>query len=309
MHPPIDSELTPSEQVLQSHLSSGNPADFGSGDPRDISNPGDWAPERRIRGAILADLLLDLGASKSNQVRTLTLRGVVITGQLQIEHAEVLPAVNFERCFFEGSVGAQFSRFNSVRFHECHLEAIDAQCAHFTGVLAITSSIVRTSLRFVGANVKAFLTLRGTNIRPSRGDSVNAERISVGQSLLMDQTFRASGKVHLTGATIGGDLVLAGGQFHNPSGTAIEADSIRVVGNLFMSDSFQAFGEVRLIDANIAGQFKCSAARFHHPDGIALFADSVSVKGHVMLDQGVRASGKSAISRGEDRRSAERCRK
>ena len=120
---------------------------------------------------------------------------------------------------------------------------------------------------------------------------LNADRITVGGSVYLDEGFQAKGEVRLPGARIGGQLGCRNGTFVNGGKTALHADGITVDGDVFLGDGFQAKGEVRLLGAKVGGQLSCRKGTFENDGNDAFSADRITVEGSVFLKDGFQAMG------------------
>ncbi len=264
---------------------------FGDGDPRRLDSPKDWGTKRTIRGYVLAELLVQAGASGPPAIRQIQIQGTRVTGAVDLSHAEVVTAVRFERCFFEAALKLPFARTRNFEFGGCVLASVDATGASIEGFLAITQSRVCVALRLAGAGVSHAVVLSGSMIAGGDGRAVTADSLEVGGSLFLRDGFHAAGEVRLLGARISGQLICSGGCFHNPGGIALDASGTDIRGDAVLQDGFHATGETLLLGARIAGQLNCSDGRFGNPNGTALAADGAVIHRDAFLSYGFCATG------------------
>ena len=151
-------------------------------------------------------------------------------------------------------------------------------------------------VRLTGARIGGNLNCTGGQFENSKGAALSADRVNVGDSVLLQSGFHATGEVRLLGARIGGDLDCTGGQFENSKGDAFSADGAHVRGCVFLKGNFHATGQVRLHGAEIDGNLECTGGLFDNPGGDALSADSAHVRGSAFLRDGFNAEGTVRLS-------------
>jgi hypothetical protein len=147
------------------------------------------------------------------------------------------------------------------------------------------------ALTLAGADVKGELIATAALMVRAGGTALDLNGAVVGQSLLLDAGYQATGMVELTGAKVGGQLNCIGGRFDGDGSDAIRADGVEVGLDVIMRDGFEADGEVLLVEATIGGDLACRGGHFSHPSGRALDARGVLVKADTYLDKGFGAEG------------------
>ena len=283
MEPPDDLNLTESERSMWGAMMAGVPCDFGDGDPRQLDSPCDWGPERTIRGHVLARLLLLLGATRSQVIRRIRIRGARVTGGVDLNDADVVVAMHFDRCLFENDLMLGLAHLRSLRIRTCVLTSIDATGSSIEGLLTISQSKVQRSVFLADATVSHSARFSGSTIVGDCGRALTADRLKVGGSVFLRDGFDATGEVRLLDAQINGKLECVRGHFKNPTCHAINADGAEIRGGVFLQDGFHATGEVRLLGARIVGELNGSGGRFDNPCRIALNADRAEIGGGVFL--------------------------
>ncbi|GAB6902140.1 hypothetical protein [Kineosporia succinea] len=165
------------------------------------------------------------------------------------------------------------------------------------------------------AVVEGDVALGGATITPSRRHqsapvALDAHRLRLAGSLVLEHRFHALGTVNLSGAHIGGSLRGSGGHLENPGHNALTASDAQVLGNVHLSNGFRSQGRVTFNRTRIEGNLSCDGGTFENPDGDALAAERVSIggalqmrgpfrsRGRVRLD-GIRVGGNLDCSNGE----------
>ncbi len=141
------------------------------------------------------------------------------------------------------------------------------------------------------ALAKAFrmlLGLRG-HFDESAACALDANGMTVGGSLLLNQGFTAKGEVRLPRVKIDEDLNCRDGKFENAGGSALNADGMVVGGFVFLNQGFTAKGEVQLVGAKIGGQLNCRGGKFENvskegsKNALSIFGTTVG--GALILDK------------------------
>ena len=149
------------------------------------------------------------------------------------------------------------------------------------------ASVAVRGIRVQGARIGGVLSCTGGQFSNPYGRALNADKLTVDQSMFCDEGFSASGEVNLLGAHIGGQLSCTGGQFSNADGRAISAAGLTVDRDMFCGEGFSASGEVGLLGAHIGGVLDCRGGHFFNPDGLALDLERATVSGPLLIESAV----------------------
>ncbi len=285
MEPPDDLNLTEPERRMWDAVMSGQPCNFGDGDPGELAAGAAWGPERTIRGHVLAALLVGVGSIGPPAIRQVHIQGARIIGEVDLRHSELALAVQLERCIFEHGVILVEARTRALRFSTCTLASVDATGALVDGLLGIGHSKIERGVSLLEAKVSNSVLLSGSKIVGDARPALSADRLEAGGGLSLDEGFHATGEVRLLGAQITGQLICSGGRFDNPGGVALGADRANIQDDARLDNGFHATGQVRLLGTQIAGQLICSGGRFENPGDRALAADGAVVGASVVLSE------------------------
>jgi hypothetical protein len=189
----------------------------------------------------------------------LCVSGAVISGNLSLRSAvlvsETLPALMAENLTVKGNMGC------------CEEPG--------QGFSAIGSSELG-AICVPGATISGQLSLRGTVLTNDAGPGLMAELVTVQDSALLDQGFKAVGEgylgaVCLRGAKITGNLSLCSATLRNGTGPALVADGLTAQDMMMTSNAeggrrFDAAGcgnqgTIRLMRASIGGQLSLERAK------------------------------------------------
>jgi hypothetical protein len=265
------------------------------GGPADLAAMKAWGPRQTIRAAVLRHLLVD--AEWPVHAKGVRLRGVRISGHLDLEVATLRCPLRLEDCYLSSSrpVNLNYATVSLLTFRNCVLAGLMGNTLVVTRELDLAGSVLTGPLLLDGADITGWLSCTNTQLTGADryGNALGAWRIKVGGSFFLNG-FTAAGTVWLLGAHITGDLRCTGAQLTGADGDGygLRADGMQVGGNVLLNDGFTAAGAVRIYSAEITGRLDCSDARLTGADGDgnALNAWGIKVGGDVLLN-GLTAIG------------------
>lgn len=295
-------DLTEAEQVLRDGSATGALVDGGPG-PYELTDMQAWDPDRTVRAAVLRHLLLTEDWPVHD--RGVQLRGLQISGHLNLEHASLRCPLQMEGCYVPHGVSLTGATVSLLSMQNCRVAGLAGDALSVTRFLDFGGSTFDRPVRLMVADIRGGLSFRGCELDNPGDDGVVlfAERIKVDGSVFLDsqpgRAFVADGSLRLSGATITGDLSCAGAQLAraDPDGTSLMATQIKVVGNVALmslrgTTGFSAKGTVNLVGADIAGNLICSGASLGGGSGQdALTAAGMKVGGGVLLGSRFSAAG------------------
>ena len=294
--------LTEAEQMVRDCAVAGEPADGGPG-PCELTAMQAWGRDRTVRAAVLRDLLL----ADDSQVheKGVHLRGLRISGQLQLEHASLRRPLRLECCYLPDGVAVTGATVSMFVMRDCQVAGLLGDRLAASLVLDFGGSTFTGPVRLMRANVAGLLNFRGCRLSNPADDGTVlwAERIRIDGDAFLDKDpgqrpFVAEGGLFLSGAVIAGNLSCVGAQLASDRGGAsLRAEQIKLGGNVFLTShpgeqGFRAQGTVNLIGADIVGVLDCSGASLGGGTGRdALIAAGAKVGISVMLGGGFSAEG------------------
>lgn len=291
-----DAPLRPVEREMVAAARAGKQAGFAQG-PFDLATMKAWGSRRTIRAAVLRHLLVE--DEWRVHARGVQLRGVRITGHLDLEAATLRCPLRLEQCYFSSSqpVSLDYASCSLLVLASCRLAGLNGDLLRVSKELDVAGSTFTKQVRLLGADITGSLSCKGARLTVAGkdGSALIADRLRVGGSVLLDEGFTAAGAVRLPGADITGQLRCKGAHLSgaDKDGDALIADGLKVGGDLFLNGKFTTAGAVRLPEADIAGQLRCTDAQLTaaSKDGSSLFADRMKVGGSVFLDGKFTAAG------------------
>jgi hypothetical protein len=267
------------------------------GDSFDLDAMQHWGKERTVSAAVLRDLLVG-GPWPPVHAKGVRLRGVRISGLLDLEGATLRCPLSLDSCYFDEAVCLDHVTASRVMLTGCQLAGLTASMLTARQIDLSRSTLRTGPLLLMCADITGDLICSGAQLNGTDSDhnALVAGGIKVGGSVYLDQLdrpFTATGAVWLARADITGDLACSGAQLgKNRDGIGLLADGIRVGGEAFLREGFTADGAVRLLGADITGDLSCRDAHLGHDhNGNALVADRMKVGGEVHLYKGFTTDG------------------
>jgi len=254
-----------------------------------------WGQERTVNAAVLRDLLV--GDKRPVHAKGVRLRGVKISGSLDLEGATLRCPLSLDGCYLDAADPARLDHatVSQVTLTGCYLSGLTADMLTARQVDLSRSILWSGPLSLQCADINGELICSGAELNGIDSDrnSLVAGGMTVGGSVLLDDRFTAAGAVWLARSDIAGDLECGGAQLgRNGDHVALIAEGVRVGGEVHLREGFFADGAVRLLGADITGDLSCRGARLHSDrNGNALVADRMTVGGEVHLYMGFTADG------------------
>ncbi|MFE2289311.1 oxidoreductase [Streptomyces sp. NPDC059443] len=195
-----------------------------------------WGPERSVRAQVVALLLLHGPGPVPGRVASLKLRGVRITGRLDLSGGTVSPYVELQSCRFDGEIQLSETRFGTLRLVNCAIPRLDAARLHTEGDLHLPRCRVARGIRLTDAQIGTDLLISEAVVqRDNKGRAMAADGMSVAQDF-QGELLRTYGEVSLRGAKVGVSMNLRGARLSNPYGRrALNAPQLTVERTLYLT--------------------------------------------------------------------------
>lgn len=238
------------------------------------------------RGAgrvVRAGLLVDLLTGERGRPRAVKLRGARITGEFDLEAAELGCPLLLADCLFEEPVGLCECSASTIRLPGCRLPGLAADRACSTGDLDLDGVAVEGTVALRGAEIGGGLSFAGARLSNPQGHALTADSLTIEHDLdCRDLT--VEGEIHLRGAAVGGTLNFGRARLNASGGDALAAARLTVGHDAFCHD-LVVDGEVRLPGARVGGRLTLNHARLANPGGAALTADRLSAEDGVLGEE------------------------
>ncbi|MBS0208048.1 MAG: hypothetical protein JSS27_03745 [Planctomycetes bacterium] len=215
-----------------------------------------WPKERVVAADRIVWLATDPDATRFVTHRGIGLKGVRIDGRIDLQAANIVFALYFDRCALPAGVNLLGAEIHALNLSGSHVGRITADGAKIEASVILRAGCkVNGRVRLIGARIGGNVDCEGGTFVGGEGEALALDSAKIEGSVLLNQRFLAEGNVRLLGAEIGGNLSCEAGQFVNPGKNALTADRMKVEGNVFLSDGFAPQGRVSLPSTTIAGFF------------------------------------------------------
>ncbi|WP_328945145.1 oxidoreductase [Streptomyces sp. NBC_00250] len=196
----------------------------------------EWGEERSVRADVVALLLLAGPPARSGRVAALKLRGVRITGVLNLAGGTIGPYVELQGCRFDGEVVLPEARFGTLRMVDCALPRLEAARLHTEGDLHLPRCRVKWGIRLTDAQIGTDLLINQIQVWPDRrGRAIAADGMVVAQDL-QAELIETHGELSLRGAKVGVSLSLRGSVLRGAQGRrALNAPQLTVERSLYLN--------------------------------------------------------------------------
>ncbi|MFI5755279.1 oxidoreductase [Streptomyces sp. NPDC051569] len=203
-----------------------------------------WGTDRSVRARVMALLLLSGPPALPGRVAALKLRGVQITGTLNLAGGTIAPYVELNHCRFENEVVLPESHWTTLRMAACAIPRLEAARLHTEGDLHLPRCRVAQGIRLTDAQIGTDLLISQIEVRPDRiGVAIAADGMCVAQDLQAEQ-IETYGEVSLRGAKVGVSLSLRGSRLRSARDRrALNAPRLTVERTLHMTGAWTS-GEV-----------------------------------------------------------------
>ncbi|MET7365963.1 oxidoreductase [Streptomyces sp. NPDC005566] len=269
-------ELTPPERELWDAFPEGRPVDLRTGAPdADAPSAGArWGPERTVRAAVVAALLLGANDHRSGGVAALRLAGTRITGRLELSGAEICHAFSLKGCRLDEAVRLHGATTRAIEITDSWVAGIDAELARIEGGLDLRRSAIEGgSLILVNARMTGNLLLEDAKISSPEEWAVLAGGLALDGGVFA-RRLTTRGGFRVPGARLTSGLFLQGARLENTGGVALAAGGV-TASTVDCSQGFIAQGSVRLRRARIEGLLTFGGARLN---GDAAVLDCVAMQ-------------------------------
>ena len=277
--------LTDAERQLLDSTADNDPPglNFVSGDPPEPGSDSACS----IRATLLRWLLADPDVSADH--RGLSLRGVVVTGLLDLSRCRIATALAMHNCRIDTGLDLRETELRALDLRGCVCGRIDAEGLTVTATARLDGVLVERGVDLKHATIGGNLTCMNAHLTAANGVALAADQITVGGDVALDD-MTAFGRIAIAGATVSGDLGIPGARLRHRRERALNADRISVGGHVNLA-SMRAAGQVSLRGARVGGSIEAGGSVFVNRDGDSLTLYRAEIGGNVLLNDRFGARG------------------
>ncbi|HXP19256.1 MAG TPA: hypothetical protein VN840_06375 [Streptosporangiaceae bacterium] len=285
-------DLSAAEQLLWQAFPVGSWVDLRTGSEHD-DDPraaGRWPQSRAIRAEVLTALLLGAAAAEPGRLAALRLRGVRITGRLDLMGGTVGSSLICEHCHFDSAPRLAEAVTRTVRIIDSYLPGFNGARMRADGMISLNRTVIRGVLILDRARISGEVCARNATVGAGADAvAIAADGLSVSGDLDVSGA-TCLGAVRLRGAQITGWVNASAARFSCASGPALDADNA-VIGGSFTGRQLVSEGRIKFQHARIGGHLQLVGARLENPGDWALAGGGITVEGGVWCSDGFAAAG------------------
>ncbi|MFI6600010.1 hypothetical protein ACIBHX_27530 [Nonomuraea sp. NPDC050536] len=268
------------EDRLRAAFVRGNLLDLRSGGDDDPRQAATWPESRQVSAASMTALLLGGAQAEPGQVAMLRLAGARITGQLDLDGAELSHRLQLVGCVLDEPLLISEARTRSIALTGCVLPEMRAAMSRIDGSLTIHDCAL-PELDLHGTTVSDDLIIEGGTLK-----ELDATTVQVHRHLILGPGLTIEGTTLLNYATVGGqaritETTLGPVEMHRArfDTDLFVARPSKCTGRLAMTGAIAAGRvDLELIEVSELGCEEVQAGVLHLPAGVTrLDLDSARV--------------------------------
>ena len=252
----------------------------------------------RIQATVIRKLLMGhFGALDPRGVR---LRGVLVTGPLDLDRITAIAGLTLKRCAMSHGISCKRTYLPWISLRWSRLSYLKADGLRIDGDLDLRRSSIHGNnksgtVRLLNANIGGLVSLTRAEIKNNCGYALFADGLRTGSTLFMKRTILwgagERGAVRLLSVHIGGPADLSRAEIINDSGPALYADRLRTDSTLFLNHAIlRGAGErdaLRLSGARIGGQADMTKTQVLHHGGRLMVLNEMTVEDELVFPPSV----------------------
>ncbi len=223
------------------------------GPPAGARRPEDPEDRPTLPASVVRQVLVQPPSAGAAHPAGVRLRGLSITGQLDLGKATLLSPLTVEDCQFHEPIVLEDASGGSIGITDSKLQGLQGDGLHLRHSLALQRCTSEAEVRLAGAHIGAQLDLAGTRITTEVGQpALTAHLIKVDKGVLLVEGFHCEGQASFDLAQIGQFLALQHATFVNGVADALSLKDARIDGQLVASSTLSVEGTIDLARAHIA---------------------------------------------------------
>src|SRR5258708_25207651 len=199
-------DLTDVEQLMRRASGAGELLEARPG-PYDLAAMRAWGPDRTVRASVLRHLLL--ADEWPVQEKGVLLRGLRISGNLDLEGASLRYPLLLDRCYLPEPVSLTGASISLFVMKDCHAAGLAGDTLVVSRFLDLGGSTFAGPVRLMLADIRGGLNCRGCHLSNPGADGIVlfAERSKAGADVFLDmypghRQFVAEAVLRISGAPL-----------------------------------------------------------------------------------------------------------
>lgn len=256
---------------------------------------GEWCEDvAEVSGRTLRHLLIAAPSPHPGCQARLRLRGVHVTGELDLAEATVSGSIRLDRCRFDEPPVLDNAHLDAAfELHACTMPGLRLLGARVAMECEVTACTVTGTMDLRSLAVGNWLSLKDTAVRPSEGEAaIDAQSLEVGEDFWAPG-LDCAGTMYLNSARIQDVLAFRGTHISGDGG--LQAPELTVGGGVYLDSGFSCTGQVNLYGASIGGSVSLADCQLDGPGNgrgkCALLLSCAEVGGDIQAWRGLVARG------------------
>ncbi|MFH0813994.1 MAG: hypothetical protein V2A69_14335 [Pseudomonadota bacterium] len=287
--------LTKAETILFSMVAMSRPIDFSAGNigDRNVIESSKWGEDRVIKASRIAWLCRDGEAASLVGQQGIAITGARIVERVYLFSLKIPFPIILDYCSIPEDIYLRHAEMQDIGITHSHTGSIVADAVKMTGSLILRNCMIQGNIHLINAAIKGNLDLKGSHLINKNKQTMTADHLTVGGSILLNDGFKSAGTIELNGANIGGDLQCANSHFLGAESlAALLAQFVKINGNVIMNKNFRAEEMVDFRGAIIKGRIECMGGHLKkNKTDFAFCADAAKIDGGIIFDQAVVIGG------------------
>jgi hypothetical protein len=283
--------LSATERRVWDAFPRGEQVDLRAGDPKadDPESAGSWSASRRVRGVVMAALLLGAADPVPGHTAALRLAGALVAGDVGLKQAVVQAPVELTGCRVMDVIRLTGASLSGVDLSDSVLSWFDAESATINGNVSFARCRCAGEIRLINTHITGTLALTGAKLSSPYGLPLTMDGAEI-TGVVACSDIDVTGETRLLGTHITGSLTLTGATLNNPEARSLSMDHAKVDGGVYCS-GMKANGEVRLLGSRIQAELSINGALVDNPGGTAIEGFGLSVEGSMFCQDGFHTKG------------------
>lgn len=257
-----------------------------------LSDPENPIPEESrpvIKSRLIEWLCTDKQAMEKITHNGIWVEGVIFSGILDLENANIPFILSFHNCVFSEDIYLNQSSIFSISFRKSKIYSIKGQSAYIKHNIFLNDGFeakdtVDLSGSIIGGNIDC-----SGGVFLNKEVSLRMQQAKISRNIFLRNHFQAKGTVDLLHAKVLGDIDCMNGRFLGQD-ISIQAEKAEIGRSLILSEGFMTEGSVNATGAKIKSNVECSNGKFSNKDSSFILKSS-TIDDSLIMNENTKISG------------------